>query len=204
MADAAAIMNKFVHIKNELDRRFPQEESDAYWKKAAEKLDQLLKQYASLPKEYRIHTDSRIFPYAVIYLTLIERLGKDEAYRIIKEPTLKRAERIGKKLAVLMRIPGMPGLFVKMWDPLTRKLFGEKNGFRNVFYPKQKDVYRMDIISCPYYRYFGELGCPELTKISCACDDMVYGHLPNLKFERNSTLGRGGERCDFCIRRTRG
>ena len=102
-----------------------------------------------------------------------------------------------------MRVPGVPGLFVKMWDPLTRKLFGEKNGFQNVFYPKQKDEFRMDIISCPYVRYFKELGCPELTKIYCTCDDKVYGRLPGLRFQRNETIGRGGERCDFCIRRIR-
>lgn len=203
MTDAAAVMNKMIHIKDELDHHLPKKESDVLWKKAEEKLDQMLKQYASIPKEYRIHTDSRIFPAASVYLTLKEHLGKDEAYRMVEEPILKRAESIGKKLAVLMRIPGVPGLFVKMWDPLTRKLFGEKNGFQNVFYPKQKDEFRMDIISCPYVRYFKELGCPELTKIYCTCDDKVYGRLPGLRFQRNETIGRGGERCDFCIRRIR-
>ena len=95
----------------------------------------------------------------------------------------------------------MRSLFVKVWDPLTRKMFGEKSGFQNVFYPKKKGEYRMDVVSCPYNRYFTELGCPELTKISCGADDHVYGDLPGLKFERTSTIGRGGERCDFCIRK---
>ena len=95
----------------------------------------------------------------------------------------------------------MRSLFVKAWDVLTRKLFGENSGFQNVFYPKKKGEYRMDVVSCPYNRYFTELGCPELTKISCGADDHVYGDLPGLKFERTTTIGRGGKRCDFCIRK---
>ncbi len=57
----------------------------------------------------------------------------------------------------------------------------------------------MDVVSCPYHRYFTELGCPELTRISCKSDDLVYGNLPGIKFERTGTLGRGNDRCDFYI-----
>ena len=100
-----------------------------------------------------------------------------------------------------MKLPGMRGLFIRIWDPLTKKKFGAKNGFQNHFYPKEKGAFRMDILACPYCRYFGELGCPELTKIYCANDDRVYGKLPGLRFERAGTLGTGADRCDFCIRK---
>ena len=100
-----------------------------------------------------------------------------------------------------MRVPGMRGLFVKIWYPLTRKKFGPANGFKNRFYPKEKGVFRMDVLACPYCRYFGELGCPELTKSFCENDDRCYGNLPGLVFERRSTLGKGADRCDFCIRK---
>ena len=66
-----------------------------------------------------------------------------------------------------MKNPGMAGLFVRMWDPVSRRMFGESCGFKNVFYPKEKNAYRMDIVECPYNRYFTELGCTELTKIFC-------------------------------------
>ena len=59
----------------------------------------------------------------------------------------------------------------------------------------------MDIISCPYNRYFAELGCPELTKIFCENDDRIYGGLPGLVFERTGTLGKGAPCCDFRIRK---
>ena len=66
---------------------------------------------------------------------------------------------------------------------------------------KKKGEYRMDIVSCPYWRYMTDLGCPELTKIFCDNDERVYGNLPGLKFERTGTLGKGAKRCDFYLRK---
>ena len=195
------IMKKKARFKAEIDRRLPKDQSDALWQKAADKLATLLEEYASLPEGVRFHTENKILPAAAIYLTLKEDIGQPEAYRIMEEGTFKTADAAAKKLAALVRLPGMRSLFVKAWDPLTRKMFGENSGFKNVFYPKKKGEYRIDVVSCPYFRYFSELGCPELTKISCGADDHVYGNLPGLKFERTTTLGRGGERCDFCIRK---
>ena len=105
------------------------------------------------------------------------------------------------ELAKLMKLLGMRSLFVWVWNPMVKKLFGPNSGFKNVFYPKKKGEYRMDVTVCPYCRYFTELGCPELTKIFCDNDDRVYGNLPGLKFERHTTLGKGGEKCDFCVKR---
>ncbi len=88
-----------------------------------------------------------------------------------------------------------------MWDPLTKKKFGANSGFKNIFYDNPKGEYKMDIVSCPYCKYFTELGRPEITKIFCANDDRVYGNLPGIEFRRKSTLGNGADRCDFYIRK---
>ena len=201
MTSSQKIMKKKGRFKAEIDRRLPKAQSDALWQKATDRLAALLEQYSSLSDGVRFHTENKIFPAAAIYLTLKESIGQDDAYRVIEDATFKTADAAAKKLSALLRLPGMRSLFVKAWDPLTRKMFGGKSGFQNVFYPKKKGEYRMDVVSCPYNRYFTELGCPELTKISCGADDHVYGDLPGLKFERTSTLGRGGKRCDFCIRK---
>jgi len=194
-------MKKKGRFKAEIDRRLPKAQSDALWQKATDRLAALLEQYAFLSGGVRFHTENKILPAAAIYLTLKESIGQDDAFRVIEDATYKTADAAAGKISVLLRLPGMRSLFVKIWDPLTRKMFSEKSGFKNVFYPKKKGEYRMDVVSCPYNRYFTELGCPELTQISCGADDHVYGDLPGLKFERTSTLGRGGSRCDFCIRK---
>lgn len=201
MTSSQKIMKKKSRFKAEIDHRLPKDQSNALWQKATDRLAVLLEQYAYLPEGVRFHTENKIFPAAAIYLTLKESIGQDDAYRVIEDATFKTADAAAKKLSALLRLPGMRSLFVKAWDPLTRKMFGENSGFQNVFYLKKKGEYRMDVVSCPYNRYFTELGCPELTKISCGADDHVYGDLPGLKFERTTTIGRGGERCDFCIRK---
>ena len=201
MNKAEKIMKKKAVIKAELDKAMPKAQSDALWQKATTKLDDLMTRYGDLPKGVHMHTDSRILPSAAIYLTAKEAIGPEKAYRVIEDAAIRGCAEIEKKLQKVMRLPGMQSLFVKAWDPMTKELFGAGNGFQNVFYPKKKGEYRMDITSCPYCRTFTELGCPELTKIFCENDERIYGRLPGLKFERTGTLGKGAERCDFCLRK---
>lgn len=201
MNTAEKIMKKKAFIKAEMDKTLPEAQSDALWQQATDRLAGILTRYRSLPKGVHAHTDTYIFPSAAIYLTAKDAVGQDQAYSIIENAAVALTGAAGRKLAALMRVPGMRSLFIKIWDPMTKKKFGPDSGFQNVFYPKKKGEYRMDIIACPYCRYFAELGCPELTKIFCENDDRGYGNLPGLKFERTGTLGKGADRCDFCIRK---
>ncbi len=196
---AEEIMEKKGHMKAELDKRTPH--SNELWRKATKRLEIMLDGHSGLPKGVRMHTDSRIFPAAAVYLTTREELGEQEAYAVVEEAAVRGCEGTAKKLRRMMRIPGMRSLFVKMWDPLTRKIFGTDSGFENVFYPKEKGAYRMDVTACPYFRFFSEQGCPELTKIFCENDERVYGNLPGLKFERSGTIGKGAKCCDFYLRK---
>ena len=201
MTPAEKIMKKKAFIKAEMDRQLPREQSDALWSESIGKLDEILREHADLPKGVRLHTDSYIFPSAAVYLTLIRAVGRETAYGVIENAAIASSEPMGRKLAKMMRLPGMKSLFIRIWDPLTRRMFGADNGFQNVFYPKKKGEYRMDITACPYWTYFTKLGCPELTKIFCENDDRAYGRLPGLAFERTGTLGKGADRCDFCLRK---
>jgi hypothetical protein len=201
MKSAAQIMKKKAAMRAELGKHLPEDEAGALWLRATERLSAILALYADLPRAMRFHTESRIFPAAAIYLTAKERLGEETAFSIVENAAVELTDELGRKLARLMRLPGMRSLFVRVWDPLVRKVFGPDNGFRNTFYPKQKGEYRMDVLACPYCRYFTELGCPELTKIYCENDERTYGNLPGIAFERTGTLGKGADRCDFRIRK---
>lgn len=202
MNTAETLMQKKQTFKVEMEKNLTKEQCDVLWKEATEKLDQTMKQYNAIPKGFRMHTE-RIFPAASVYLTLKGAIGQEKAFRIIEDAAVSGCEPIQTKLACLMKLPGMKSLFVKIWDPMVRRIFGPENGFKNVFYPKKKGEYRMDVIACPYCRFFAELGCPELTKVFCDNDERIYGNLPGLKFERTGTLGKGAARCDFCLRRVK-
>ena len=80
---------------------------------------------------------------------------------------------------------------------MSHKMFGETSGFKNVFYPKEKGCFRMDITQCPYNKYLTEQGCPELNVLFCENDVYTYGNLPGLKFTRTKTIGAGDDLCDF-------
>ena len=203
MKKAVQLMKKKAFIKDELDKAVPKEQSDYLWKVATKKLNAILNKYGELPKGVQSHTDS-IFPAAAVYLTVKRKCGNDLAYSVIENAAINLCAKAQPTLAKIMRLPGLASLFVKVWDPMTKKKFGPDSGFNNRFYPKKKGEYRMDILACPYFRYFSELGCPELTKIYCENDERMYGNLPGLKFERTGTIGKGSDHCDFYLRRVKG
>ena len=199
MKTAKQIMDGMQPIKSEIDKQFPN--GDELWRKAEAKLGAIMEKYPDLPKGVHMHTDNYIFPSAAIYLTLKEATSQEKAYAVIEQSAIQHSTDTGKKIAQMLKLPGMKSLFIKIWDPLTKKMFGPNSGFQNVFYPSKKGEYQMDVVACPYNKYFTELGCPELTRIFCANDNRSYGNLPGIEFKRSGTLGTGADRCDFYIRK---
>ncbi len=201
MKTAEKIMGKKTVIKDEMDKILPKDRSDALWQQATVRLDGYLAQYSDLPRGVHLHTDNKILPMAAVYLTVKDAVDQATAYRIVEDTAIRKCADIEKTLQRLMKLPGMRSLFVRIWDPLTKKVFGSNSGFKNTFFPKRKGEYRMDVTACPYFRYLAELGCPELTRIFCENDERIYGNLPGIRFERTGTLGKGASRCDFRIRK---
>ena len=106
-----------------------------------------------------------------------------------------------KQLAALLHIPGLyrlvPGVFVKS----TRSVFGPAAGFVPKELQTGNGVWRVDMMKCPYHDTCAEYGCPELCRCFCDSDDISYAWLhPKLIWERSMTLGRGNDRCDFCMK----
>ncbi|MBR6090202.1 MAG: hypothetical protein IKP86_09735, partial [Anaerolineaceae bacterium] len=113
MTSAEKILRRKSFIKTEMDKVLEKPDSDVLWRKAADRLTEILEQYSTLPKGVRTHTDNFIFPAAAVYLTVKEAAGNETAYAIIENAAIANTETLGKKLAMLMRIPGMPGLFIR-------------------------------------------------------------------------------------------
>ena len=183
-------------FKNEIAERLSLADSEKIWNDAYERLYKMYKSHRDLSKGVSMHTDSFIFPAAAIYLAMKEA-DADIAYDVMKKIMSQKSTKTGQSIAKCCRIPGFKKYFLKMWDSMSHKMFGENAGFKNVFYPKQKDCFRMDIIQCPYNKYLTEQGCPELNILFCENDVHTYGNLPGLKFSRTKTIGAGDELCDF-------
>ncbi len=200
MKTASELMEKRKLIKTLMEDFMSKDEADAMWQASTDRLQSIIDRYGELPKGVQNHTNS-IFPAAAVYLTVKEKYGENTGYKLIEDFAISSCISPRLMLSKLMKVPGMPGFFVKLWDPMTKKMFGPSCGFKNVFYQKKKGEYKMDIISCPYYNYLTELGCPELTKIYCENDERVYGNIPGIVFKRTGTIGKGADRCDFYIKR---
>ena len=81
-------------------------------------------------------------------------------------------------------------------------MFNEKAGFKTKEFESDSKHYRVDVLQCPYMKYCELLGCKELTATFCLSDDRVYGDMCGIAFERQGTIGRGNNQCDFYFYRT--
>ena len=92
MNTAENIMKKKAFIKAEIDKALPRSESDELWRKATERLADILDQHSSLPKGVRAHTDNFIFPSAAIYMTAKEAVGQEKAYSFVENAAIALTE----------------------------------------------------------------------------------------------------------------
>ena len=79
--------------------------------------------------------------------------------------------------------------------------FNEEAGFKTKFYEADNKRLRVDVFQCPYDKYCTLLGCKELTATFCYSDDCIYGNLTGIEYQRNVTIGRGADKCDFNFRK---
>lgn len=198
MTSVDKIMKGKQSFKKEMDKELSREDSDKAWKDAHSRLAKMFAAYPNLSKGVRAHTDSFIFPAAAIYLA-IKEVAPDKAFEIMRVVMKERTEKIGRVLGKMMKLHGFKHFFLKMWDIMSHKNFGPTAGFSNIFYPKEKNRFKMDITACPYHKYLTELGCPEINILFCDNDVYTYGNLPGMKFIRTKTIGAGDELCDFCM-----
>ncbi|MCR5635262.1 MAG: L-2-amino-thiazoline-4-carboxylic acid hydrolase [Lachnospiraceae bacterium] len=190
-------------FKEELVSRVTLDDREKIWRDAHKRLYRMYLEHQNLPRGVAMHTDEFIFPAAAIYLAMKE-VNSDMAYEVMKKVMVEKSTKIGQSIAKCCKIPGFKKFFLGMWDSMSHKMFGETAGFKNVFYPKEKGCFRMDITQCPYNRYLTELDCPELNILFCENDVHQYGNLPGLKFTRTKTIGAGDELCDFKMELVKG
>ena len=181
-------------------QRFPEQAERLNW--ALEKrLAELWEENAGATPEEKFHLESQILPGIAAYQVLQTVLPREEALATLHGYVEERAWKLRKGILGLMRIPGLwrrvPGLFAKG----TRKFFGSAAGFAARELEVTGSVWRIAMTKCPYHDACVRYGCPELCPCFCDSDDITYGDLhPRLLWRRTETLGRGGGRCDFCLK----
>ena len=180
--------------------RFPERAESLRW--ALEKrMAELWEENAGASPEEKFHLESQIIPGIAAYEILQTVLPREEALALLHGYVEQRAWKLRRGILGLLCIPGLwrrvPGLFARG----TRKFFGSAAGFAARELEVTGAVWRIDMTKCPYHDACVRYGCPELCPCFCDSDDITYGDLhPRLLWRRTETLGRGGGRCDFCLK----
>lgn len=187
-----------------LTQRFPAQ-AERLQAQTERRMQELWAAYAGASPELHRHLESQIIPGIAVYETLQTVMPRKEAYQTVHGYVEQRAWKIRRAILKLMHVPGLwqrvPGIATKG----TRKMFGTAAGFQAVEKETDSNVWRIDMVKCPYHDACVTQGCPELCPCFCDSDDITYdGIHPRLVWHRTKTLGRGDDCCDFCLRAEKG
>jgi len=149
----------------------------------------------------RAHLEENILPGVALYQTLLgEGLNPNAALDMITD--LNRAVILQKygRFKPLARLPIFFPLFRWIVRGMMRFNFPPE-GWDTEWVEDSPRRMAFNLHSCFYHRVLSYYGVPELTAIFCDSDDeMMEAFGPAVRFERSTTIGRGGALCDFCYR----
>lgn len=192
----------FSYLLGELRKKIGEEPTDALVNDAVTLCNELCDIYKELPKKEKVHTERMIFPRSAIYRQMIKYIPQEEALSLIEESVRIGVEPDRKRLHTATKLPFIRPLFFKIFRRMVGTMFNGEAGFKFAEIEADSSHYRVDVLQCPYMKYCELLGCKELTATFCLSDDRVYGDMCGIAFERQGTIGRGSDKCDFYFYRT--
>ena len=187
----------FSYLLGELRKKLGKEQTDVLVNDAVNLCNELCDKYKGLLKKEKIHTERMIFPRAAIYLQMIRYIPQEEAIALIEESVRIGVEPDRNRLHAATKIPFIRTIFFKIFHKMVGTMFNGDAGFKFQEIEADSRHYRVDVLQCPYAKYCELLGCKELTATFCLSDDRVYGNMCGITFERQGTIGRGSDKCDF-------
>lgn len=177
------------------------DEAAALWVRAERRLDGMLTQFSSLPKGEKPQVERFVLPTCALYFELTDALGRDEAFRLVDDFMAEYSTNAAKDFRRIVTLPGGRGFFMCAFGKVVALAFGEKQGYANDMHECTPARIAYDVLACPYQRTFAQLGAPELCQPFCRNDEICYGSLDGIRFERTGTLAKGASHCDFLIER---
>lgn len=187
----------FSYLLDELRKRIGRQQTDVLIDDAVTLCNGLCEKYQGLSKKEKVHTERMIFPRAAIYLQMVKYISREEVIALIEASVKMGVEPDRKRLHFVTQLPPIRLLFFKVFPKLIHTMFDEEAGFKFAEIESDNRHYRVDVLQCPYAKYCGSFGCQELTGTFCLSDDRVYGNMCGITFQRQGTIGRGSNKCDF-------
>ena len=147
----------------------------------------------------RQHYEEGILPSLALYQTLREEGNNQEAalteMDLIIPAMLARSGR--RRLVQILGCLPDPFTVLRILNRWAMKARYPEEGWRFEWVEDSDQCIAYDARECFYLNVLTACGAPELTAHLCVIDDLLYGDLPGISWERTKTLGRGDDRCDF-------
>jgi hypothetical protein len=146
-----------------------------------------------------MHLEKHILPGLALYQVLKEETGNQqmalsEIDRLFSAPA---ASSTRKQLSFLHHLPAQFSIFRMAGRWQIRHNFPSE-GWQMEQVADDRHQYSFNIHRCFYLDTLTTYGAPELTEHFCCLDDLAMQSLPaSIQWSRTTTLGRGGEQCDF-------
>jgi hypothetical protein len=160
--------------------------------------------YAQRPRfarlALRLHLEHNLLPGLAFYQALRETLGDPLAALTLWDEIVGAAEGspAQKAMPLVGRVPGGFALFRAFTRRLMRHGF-PVDGWTYEWVEDSPRRIAFNIKRCFYHAVLTHYGAPELTAHFCLLDDLAAEKLPpTIRWERTTTIGRGGPVCDFC------
>lgn len=190
--------------RQELTRRHGALEADAL-------MDELQRRYEELysTRSYykhpalRKHLEQNILPGLALHQVLLAKTG-DQAAALAEVEQLLQASAVRsglrKTTSTLKYLPEPFRLLRPVVHAAMRFGFPAA-GWETEWIEDSHQRIAFNIHRCFYLDTLTAYGAPELTRLFCLMDDVVYQALPDsIRWERTGTLARGNQVCDFCYR----
>lgn len=186
-------------LSSGVQKYFPEPEGTQLSKRIATLYDGYCREHSDDPPMVKQHTEGMIYGGAALYQALLEKgLSPEEALAQTDQIFQDFAQEAAEKLRSLLKFPRLYRRVPWLFQTMVRKKYNQASGFQMNFYHMERNRVKFDVTACPYFVVCQSLGVPELTTIFCNTDDCCYGNMhPKLKWNRTTTIGRGGDVCDF-------
>lgn len=187
-------------IKAFLIEEFGEAEGTALSVRHAAALDARIDAEKDTSKSRRRTLAGTILPCIALYKTLSESSGsKETAYAYVQKYMHRTAEKQHESTARMEAVPGFYALYSRGFLAVMRV-----SDLWESTQTRGKGFFDVTIRKCLWHTACAENGCAELCRAFCEADNVTYGGLKKIGFKRTTTLGCGGNCCDFHFYRKQG
>lgn len=161
--------------------------------------------YAARPRfaqpALRTHLETNILPGLALYQVSREEEGSEEAALAGVDRLFEAWSRLSSEHKMLKLAEGLPNPFslLRIGNRLVMKQFPPQ-GWTIEWLEDSSRCVAYNIYGCFYLNVLTHYGAPELTAHFCRLDDLLFGDVRGISWERTKTLGRGDDCCDFRFR----